>query len=132
MGQPTIPPPPANISVASKTIIITGGNSGLGFEAARQFLVLGAHRVILAVRSPSRGQEAVVALRADAEVQQANPDAIVEVFELDLDDYESGLRFAQKVKSEVKELDVLLNNAGVFLMQFQKSKSGHERVMQGA
>jgi len=103
----------------------------MGFEAARQFLTLKASRVIVAVRSKAKGQEAVSALRANAEVKKANPDAIIEAFELDLDDYESGLRFAQKVKAEVKELDILLCNGGVNIMNYQKSKSGHERVMQG-
>lgn len=44
---------------------------------------------------------------------------------------QSGVRFAQRVKQEVKELDILLNNAGMNVMEYQKSKSGHERVMQG-
>ncbi|RDL30001.1 Uncharacterized protein BP5553_10628 [Venustampulla echinocandica] len=130
MGQPQIPPTPPGTSLAGKTIIITGGNAGLGFEAARQFLILKASRVIIAVRSKSKGQEAVSALRANLEVKKANPHATIQAFELDLDDYESGLLFAEKVKTEVKELDVLLCNGGVNLMDYQKSKSGHERVMQ--
>ncbi|KAG6365899.1 hypothetical protein INS49_000075 [Diaporthe citri] len=130
MGQPLIPPTPAGTSEAGKTIIVTGGNTGLGYEAARQFLTLGASRVILACRSISRGKEAVSALKADPEVQKANPSATVEVFELDLDDYQSGLRFTERVKKEVKELDILLNNGGMVAMKYERSKSGHERIMQ--
>lgn len=132
MGQPPIPPTPAGTSLSGKTAIITGGNAGLGYEAARQYLTLGASRVILACRSISRGQEAVSALLADPTVKESNPDALVEVFELDLDDYESGLRFSQKVKNEVKELDILLNNGGQVVLGYEKSKSNHERNMQGA
>lgn len=128
--QAPIPPTPDGTNVTGKTIIITGGNSGLGFEAARQFLLLGASRVILACRSMDRGREAVAALKSDLEVQKTNASALVEAFELDLDDYQSGLRFANKVKQDVKELDILLNNGGVVLMGYQKSKSGHERTMQ--
>lgn len=131
MGQPPIPPTPEGTSVANKTIIITGGNAGLGFEAARQFLTLGAARMILACRSLSKGQEAVSALQEDPSVKKANPSAIIEVFELDLDDYQSGLRFIQKVKEEVKELDILLNNGGMVVLKYEKSKTGHERLMQG-
>lgn len=131
MGQPPIPPTPEGTSVANKTIIITGGNAGLGFEAARQFLTLGAARIILACRSLSKGQEAVSALQKDPSVKKANPSAIIEVFELDLDDYQSGVRFIQKVKEEVKELDILLNNGGMVVLKYEKSKTGHERLMQG-
>lgn len=125
MGQPLIPPTPEGTDLTGKTIIITGGNAGLGYEAARQFLALNASRVILAVRSRTKGLEAASALK------DTYPAATVEVFDLDLDDYQSGLQFAQKVKTEVKELDILLNNGGVNIMSYQKSKSGHERVMQG-
>jgi NAD(P)-dependent dehydrogenase (short-subunit alcohol dehydrogenase family) len=130
MGQPIIPPTPKGTSVAGKTIIITGGNAGLGLEAARQFLVLGCSRMILACRSLSKGQEAVSTLQADPAVKKANPDAQIDVFELDLDDYQSGLRFAQKVTAEVPSLDILLNNGGMTLMRYETSASGHERTMQ--
>jgi len=131
MGQPHIPLTPAGTSLAGKTVIITGGNAGLGLEAARQFLVLGVSRIILACRSLSKGQEATALLRADPAVKDSNPDATIEVFELDLDDYQSGLRFANKVKREVKELDILLNNGGIATLRYEKSKSGHEQIMQG-
>lgn len=131
MIQPGIPPTPDGTNLAGKTIIITGGNSGLGLEAARQFIKLGASRVILACRSLSRGQEAVTLLRADPAVQKANPKAVVEVFELDLSDYQSGLRFTEKIKKEVKELDILLNNGGQVVLKFEKASSGHERNFQG-
>lgn len=130
MGQPLIPPTPKGTSVAGKTIIITGGNAGLGLEAARQFLVLGCSHMILACRSLSKGQEAVSTLQADPAVKKANPDAQIDVFELDLDDYQSGLRFAQKVTTEVPSLDILLNNGGMTLMRYETSASGHERTMQ--
>lgn len=131
MGQPPIPPTPSEVNVGGKTVIITGGNAGLGYEAARQYLTLGASRVILACRSIARGKDAVASLRADPTVKTSNPDALIEVFELDLDDYQSGLRFAKKVKDEVKELDILLNNGGQVFLGYEKSKSNHERNMQG-
>jgi NAD(P)-dependent dehydrogenase (short-subunit alcohol dehydrogenase family) len=131
VGQPRIPPTPAGTSMAGQTVIVTGGNSGLGFETARQFLTLQASRVIIVVRSESKGQEAISALRADPAVKAANPSAKVEAFLLDLEDYQSGLRFAQRVKKEVPELHVLLCNAGMNILRYETSKSGHEMVMQG-
>lgn len=103
----------------------------MGYEAARQLLVLYASRVIIAVRSAVKGEEAVASLKLDPEVKKHNPTAIIEAFVLDLDDYNSGLSFAQRVKQEVKELDILLCNGGVNIMKYQKSVTGHERVMQG-
>lgn len=117
--------------MAGKTVVITGGNAGLGLEAARQFLTLQAARVIITVRSQSKGQEAVSALRADPVVRAVNPSAKVEAFLLDLNDYKSGINFVQKVKEDVSELDVLLCNGGMSIMNYQVSKSGHEEVMQG-
>jgi NAD(P)-dependent dehydrogenase (short-subunit alcohol dehydrogenase family) len=130
MGQPLIPPTPEGTSVAGKTIIITGGNTGLGLEAARQFLLLGCSRMILACRSVTRGQEAAASLRTDPAIQKVNPSAIIDVSELDLDDYHSGLRFAQQVTSSLTELDILLNNGGMASMRYETSASGHERTMQ--
>lgn len=131
MGQPTIPPTPSGTTLKGKTAIITGGNAGLGYETARQYLLLGISRVILAVRSVPKGNQAANALLADSTVKSANAAAIVDVFELDLDDYESGLKFVAKVKKEVMELDILLCNGGMNIMQYKSSISGHEQVMQG-
>ncbi|KAM0463902.1 hypothetical protein ACHAO4_000627 [Trichoderma viride] len=130
MGQPRIPPTPVETNLSGKTIIITGGNAGLGYEAARQYLTLGANRLILACRSVPKGEEAAASLRADPAVKKSNPDASIEVFELDLDDYQSGFSFANKVKEQVKELDILLNNGGRIALGYEKSKSNHEQNMQ--
>ena len=131
MGQPRIPPTPPGTSMAGLTAIVTGGNIGLGFETARQYLTLKASRVIITVRSEFKGQEAIAALRADLAVKAANPSAKIEAFILDLEDYNSAFRFVQKVKEEVEELHVLLCNAGMNILNFETSKSGHEMVMQG-
>ncbi|KAI3325551.1 putative carbonyl reductase [Xylariaceae sp. AK1471] len=130
MGAPPIPPTPAGTDLTGKTAIVTGGNAGLGLEAARQYLTLKAARVIIAVRSPAKGKEAVAELKADPTVQKVNPNAVIEAFPLDLDDFQSGADFVRKVKSEVPELDILLNNGGTNVLKYHKSASGHERVMQ--
>jgi len=131
MLQAKIPPTPSDLSLAGKTVIVTGANAGLGFEAARQYLILGASRLILACRTVGKGEEAISVLRADPQVKTSNPTAVIEAFELDLEDYQSGLRFAQRVKREVQELDILLNNAGIVVLSYRKTKSGHESTMQG-
>lgn len=131
MGQPYIPPTPAGTSLVSKTVLITGGNIGTGSETARQCLTLQASWVIITVRSESKGEQAVSALRADAAINAVNPSATIEAFIIDLDDYGSGLRFVKKVKQEVSELDTVLCNGGINIMDYRVSKSCHEKVAQG-
>lgn len=132
MGQVKIPATPAGTSLVGKTAIITGASSGLGLETARQYLLLGVARVIITARTAQKGQEAINTLRADAKVAKINPDADIDAYELELEDYSSVVRFCQRVKTEVPQLHVLLNNAGMSTLSYQKTKDGHERTYQGA
>lgn len=131
MGQPRIPPTPVSTSLDGKTVIVTGGTAGIGQEAARQFLTLKAARVIITARDDRKGGEIINALRRDPEVSKLNPDATIEAFHLDLDDYQSGVEFCKRVERDVPYLDVLVCNAGMNIMKYELSKAGHERVMQG-
>jgi NAD(P)-dependent dehydrogenase (short-subunit alcohol dehydrogenase family) len=130
-----IPLTPLGTSLAGKTAIVTGGNKGLGFEVARQFLLLKISRLIITVRDESKGTAAVEALKADPEVISASAEdkskPRIEFFLLSLDDYQSGVLFTRKVNAEVRGLHILVLNAGINLFEYQTSKSGHEKVMQG-
>lgn len=130
MGQPVIPPTPPSVSLAGKSIVVTGANTGLGLEAVHQFILLGAKTIVLAVRTLSKGEEAVKYLWSHPSVQPVNPKPELKVMQLDLDDYQSVVRFADNVKKDLGTLDILLLNGGVNIMNFQRSVSGHERVMQ--
>lgn len=89
-----------------KTILLTGGNRGLGRAAAEKLASQG-HRVILTARNAEAGARAVAAIRA------AHPSATVETRALDLSSLESVRRFASAALAEQLTLDVLLHNAGV-------------------
>src|SRR5579859_2562379 len=89
-----------------RTFIVTGGNSGLGFETARQLAAHGG-RVILTARSEEKGSEAVARLKA------AQPAAAVEYRLLDLADLDSVRHFADAIADQGTAVDVLVNNAGV-------------------
>ena len=128
--QDPIGPTPAGTTVAGKTIIVTGGNAGLGLETARQYLLLHASRLILAVRSVNKGNDAVKLLTSDPQVKAANPNASIQVMKVDLDDTASVYDFARKVKQELDALDILLLNGGVNIMSYETSANGHERVIQ--
>jgi NAD(P)-dependent dehydrogenase (short-subunit alcohol dehydrogenase family) len=105
-----------------KTIIVTGGNSGIGFEAVKAFSGKGAG-VIMACRSLEKGET------AKAEITKQHPDSKVFVMQLDLSDLSSVHQFAEAVKSKYKELDVLHNNAGIMMPPYGLTKNGFENQM---
>ena len=128
--QPPVSPNPDSLDLAGQTIIITGANAGLGFECARQLLISCASTVILAVRNISKGEAARASLLASPEIQRKNPNADIRVLKLDMEDYKSVIAFANNVKKEVKDLHVLLLNAGIGKLGFEISVTGHEKVTQ--
>ena len=69
---------------AGKTVLVTGANVGLGFEAAAKFTALNADKVILAVRNISKG--AAAQRQIEQRTHRAN---VVDVWELDMDSYAS-------------------------------------------
>ncbi|KAF2678492.1 NAD(P)-binding protein [Lentithecium fluviatile CBS 122367] len=117
--------PAPNVSLSDKTAIVTGGNTGLGYEAAVQLLGLGLSRLILAVRSPAKGEAAASQLR------QLHSKAILEVWKLDMSSYNSVLAFARRVETEPSRIDIVLLNAGLTNFNFTKVEStGHEETIQ--
>ena len=117
--------PAPNTSLSGNTAIITGGNTGLGYEAALQLLGLKLSHLILAVRSPEKGEAAAAKLR------QLYREASIEVWQLDLSLYGSIQAFAKRVESQLSRIDIVLLNAGVIKLNFTTVKStGHEECLQ--
>lgn len=96
---------------SGRTIIVTGGNSGLGRATAAGLAAAGA-RVVLAVRDEQRGRDAAASIRGAVEVRS-----------LDLADLASVRRFADEWDGPI---DVLVNNAGVMLMPQATTADGFE------
>ena len=128
--QPKVTPLPTGINLDGKTIIITGASAGMGLEAARQLLALNASTLILAVRNTTKGESCKTSLLADPAVKKHNKKPTVKVMKLDMDDYSSIQSFAKAIKAEVPIVDHLLLNAGIGILKFERSVSGHERTMQ--
>ncbi|KAJ5915383.1 hypothetical protein N7466_011316 [Penicillium verhagenii] len=108
------PIPLPTTSFAGQTIIVTGSSTGLGLEAARHFVRLGAARVILAVRSIKKGEDAKASIEAST-----NRKNVIEVWQVDMSNYESIKAFAKKCDS-LDRLDVLVANAGVLRNTFEE------------
>src|SRR6185312_2480192 len=101
-----------------KTALITGANSGVGYQAALELARHGAH-VLLGVRNQARGDAALTRLRQEA------PEASAEVVDLDMASLVSIRRFAQEF---TQPLDLLINNAGVMALPTrQLTSDGFER-----
>lgn len=115
--------PPAE-SFACQTVIITGGNTGLGLETARHIVALGAAKVILGVRTLSKGEAA----KSDIESSTGRT-GVVEVWELDLERYDSVKGFAARAE-RLNRLDTAIMNAGVASLQWNMSPEGYERQIQ--
>lgn len=105
--------------LSGKTIIVTGGNSGLGYESVKAFAEKGAE-VILACRNLEKGE------KAKAEILKDNVNGNIKVIGLDLMDLSSVKNFADHIKKNYKRLDVLLNNAGIMATPYFKTKHGFE------
>ena len=106
-------------ALTGKVVIVTGGNSGLGYESVKAFTMKDAE-VILASRSLEKGEEARTA------ILQAVPEGKIQVMQLDLGDLESVRAFAADFKKKHKRLDILLNNAGIMMTPYFKTKDGFE------
>jgi len=108
--------------LSGKVIIVTGGNSGLGYESVKAFAGKGAH-VILTSRDIQKGEA------ARSEILKAHPEGIIEVMDLDLMDLSSVRSFASRFKEGHDRLDVLMNNAGIMMSPYFKTKDGFEGQM---
>ncbi|XP_023557689.1 retinol dehydrogenase 12 isoform X3 [Octodon degus] len=108
-----------NVQLPGKVVVITGANTGIGKETARELARRGA-RVYIACRDVLKGESAASEIRADTKNSQ------VLVRKLDLSDTKSIRAFAEGFLAEEKKLHILINNAGVMLCPYSKTADGFE------
>jgi NAD(P)-dependent dehydrogenase (short-subunit alcohol dehydrogenase family) len=127
----TIPLPTQDLypDVAGKCAIVTGSNTGLGFEAARQLLSLGLSHLVMGVRSLKNGQAA-----ADRLIHHAKDRSKVkiDVWHLDMESYDSIQAFATQCSEKLPQrVDIAILNAGLAHTKFSTLPStGHEPTVQ--
>ena len=102
-----------------RVAVITGANTGLGYETAAALAAKGAH-VVLAVRNLDKGKDAA------ALIHKRNPAAEVNLQELDLTSLDSIRAAAEQLRSDHDRIDMLVNNAGVMWTPKSTTKDGFE------
>jgi len=105
--------------LSGKTVIVTGGNSGIGLEALRQFARKGAS-VVLACRDRGKGQAAIDAITS------SQSGGRIEMMQLDLANLASVRAFADAFRAQHEALHILCNNAGVMALPYRQTADGFE------
>ncbi|MFB6100425.1 MAG: oxidoreductase [Candidatus Nanohalobium sp.] len=106
-------------SLEEKVAIVTGANSGIGFEATKE-LARKDCEVVMACRDREKANEA----RNEVEKELRDPD--LRIIELDLADLNSINDFARRFKEKYDRLDFMVNNAGVMHLPFKRTEFGFE------
>ncbi len=105
----------------AKICLITGANSGIGYETAKGLAMQG-HHILMVCRDQQRGAEAQQAIQDQA--QNANVDLLV----ADLSSQKDIRRLAQQVHERYGKLDVLIHNAGGLFGSYKTSVDGFEQT----
>lgn len=105
-----------------KVVLITGATSGLGKEAAKVFAEKGA-TVIMPVRNTGKAK------LVREEILKINPNASIDIRNLDLSSLNSVQLFAEEFSKSYNQLDILINNAGIMYCPYSKTQDGFEIQM---
>jgi len=108
--------------LTGKVVLVTGANSGIGFEGVKEFAKKGA-KVVLACRNMEKGKSALKELKGIVNKADA------EVMLLNLASKKSIHQFALEFKDKYSRLDVLLNNAGIMMVPYGLTEDGYEMQM---
>lgn len=124
-GQLLVTPVPPTKRYHGQTVIVTGANGGLGLETARHLVALGAQKVILAVRSLDKGKAAKASIVESTD--RADAASVIDVWQLDLSDYDSVIRFSERAKT-LPRVDVVIENAAIVTLTFRMAEDNESTI----
>jgi NAD(P)-dependent dehydrogenase (short-subunit alcohol dehydrogenase family) len=104
---------------SGRVVLVTGANSGIGFEAARALAAHGAH-VVLGCRNPQRAAD------AESNIRELAPAATVEVLRIDLSDLDSIQTASDEFAERRDRLNLLIKNAGLAMQPRSTTAQGFE------
>jgi len=110
------------LAMQGKVCLVTGATSGIGLETALELARQGAS-VVLVGRNEQRGEAAL------QKVKKVGASENVKYFRADLSSREQVRALADKFEANFLRLDVLVNNAGIFLLRRQVNSDGHEMTL---
>ena len=113
----SIPQIPADADLSGQTVLITGANSGIGFQSARLYAKHKA-RVIFGVRNVQKGKTAA------HKIQDEFTSAEIRVMEVDIESFGSVKTFAEELEQTESRVDIAVMNAGVYKYQTSLSLTG--------
>lgn len=121
------PADPTNLSFTGKTVLVTGANAGMGYQAALKYAQLGASKLILGVRTMRKGEAARASI---ARLVTTPVDIIIKT--VDLSTFASVKAFAQDINEDenIPELHVVQLCAGVMTPSFEMGAEGYENAFQ--
>ena len=99
----------------TKTVLVTGGNNGIGLAACQLFAAQTNYHCIMASRSLEKGRKAM------ASIQSSNPSGAISLVQLDITSDTSITAAVEEVKTRHGHLDILINNAGVCPLDFSRA-----------
>ncbi|XP_070576872.1 retinol dehydrogenase 11-like [Ptychodera flava] len=102
-----------------KTVVITGANSGIGKEVSKELAKRGA-RLIFGCRDVTKGREA-----AD-KIGRETGNKMISVYKVDVADLDSVREFSEQIHDSEENVDILINNAGVYSCPYALTKNGFE------
>ncbi|EIW75019.1 short-chain dehydrogenase [Coniophora puteana RWD-64-598 SS2] len=117
-------PPVVRADLSNQTVVVIGANTGIGLEASIHFATMKPKRLIIACRSEGKGKEAV------QEITKRTGYGSTELWLIDLSSFASVKAFADRFEREGGPLDILVMNAAVLPVKYEKSEDGWENALQ--
>ncbi|THV00238.1 short-chain dehydrogenase [Dendrothele bispora CBS 962.96] len=118
-------PPVITADLTGKTVIVTGANVGIGFEAAKHFARMNPEKLIIVCRSKEKGDEAKRVIQEETKFPR------IEAWIMELSDFSSVKAFADRAEKELERIDYLVENAGVANTgKYKATKDGWEDTFQ--
>jgi retinol dehydrogenase 12 len=114
--------------VSGKTVLVTGAGGGLGLEAVKHYVRLGAARIILAVRRQAQGEETKQSILSSLDDKKTPP--VLDVWTVDLSSFASVVAFCDRIDSELDHLDIALLNAAVSKNKYTPTVDGWDETLQ--
>ncbi|RBR21674.1 uncharacterized protein FIESC28_04774 [Fusarium coffeatum] len=116
---------PSDIKLHGATALVTGTTSGVGLETCRSLLSHGVSQLIMSSRTQKKGEDVAAGLRLQY------PRAEIQVWELEMESYDSVIAFAERALKDLKRLDIVILNAGTLQDDvYQAAYTEHEVMFQ--